>query len=72
MAMCWDPADARLAVKARTVARPVDSRPSAVTRLVERGELPPPFRLTPTGARLRWPTDVGTAVGRKAARPLAA
>ena len=70
--MCWDPADGRLAVEARTVARPLDSRPSAVTRLVEGGELPPPFRLTPTGARLRWLTDVGTAVARMAGRPLAA
>ncbi len=61
-----------LAVKIGTVARLIDSSPTTVKRLVRQGELPPPFRLTPTGADLWWLPDVRERIARRAGRPAAA
>jgi hypothetical protein len=58
-----------LAAKIATVARVIDSSPTTVRRLVDKGVLPPPFRLTPTGEPLWWMPDVRLALERAAGHP---
>jgi hypothetical protein len=61
-----------LAGKIGTVARLIDGSSTTVKRLVKEGVLPPPFRLTPTGAPLWWMPDVKAKLADRAGRPLAA
>ena len=66
--MSLDRADDRLAVKARTLARLLDTSPTTLKRLVATGALPPPFRMSAKGARLWWWPDVRSAVELRAGR----
>jgi hypothetical protein len=59
-------------VKIETVARLIDSSNTTVRRLVKRGVIPAPFRLTPKGPWL-WPwPDTRDELRKRAGRALAA